>query len=323
MTHGRTLRVATDWVAMTGLCADDRYLMVNPYFHMFGLKAGILACVASGATDAPRGGVRRRPRPGSGRVASGSPCCPGRRRSTSPSSTTPIGAPTTCRRLRVAVTGAADIPVELIRRIDEELPFSTGHHRLRAHRGGYGGGHRRRVTTWRPSPPRSVGPVRVSSCASSATGTRTLPAGEPGRGPAARRQRHGRLPRRPRGDRRTPSPPTGGCAPGDLGVVDDAGLPADRRPVQGHVHRRWLQRLPGRDRERPPPPSRRRAGRGDRRSPTTASARSAWPSSSPRLGGTCRARRSSSGAATQMANYKVPRVGGAGRRAPAQRHRAR
>jgi acyl-CoA synthetase (AMP-forming)/AMP-acid ligase II len=39
-THGRTLCVATDWVAMTGLHADDRYLMVNPYFHMFGLKAG-------------------------------------------------------------------------------------------------------------------------------------------------------------------------------------------------------------------------------------------------------------------------------------------
>ena len=53
MTHGRTLRVATDWVAMTGLTAGDRYLMVNPYFHMFGLKAGILACVASGATMLP------------------------------------------------------------------------------------------------------------------------------------------------------------------------------------------------------------------------------------------------------------------------------
>ena len=49
MSHRRTLRVATDWVEMTGLCAEDRYLMVNPYFHMFGLKAGILACVASGA----------------------------------------------------------------------------------------------------------------------------------------------------------------------------------------------------------------------------------------------------------------------------------
>src|SRR3984957_19250707 len=53
MTHGRTLCVATDWVRMTGLCADDRYLMVNPYFHMFGLKAGILACLASGATMLP------------------------------------------------------------------------------------------------------------------------------------------------------------------------------------------------------------------------------------------------------------------------------
>src|SRR6202035_2998611 len=52
-THARTLRVATDWVAMTGLTAGDRYLMVNPYFHMFGLKAGILASVAAGATMLP------------------------------------------------------------------------------------------------------------------------------------------------------------------------------------------------------------------------------------------------------------------------------
>ena len=53
MTHGRTLRVARDWVEMTGLCSDDRYLMVNPYFHMFGLKAGVLACMVSGATMLP------------------------------------------------------------------------------------------------------------------------------------------------------------------------------------------------------------------------------------------------------------------------------
>ena len=52
-THGRTLAVATDWVAMTGLTAGDRYLMVNPYFHMFGFKAGILASVAAGATMLP------------------------------------------------------------------------------------------------------------------------------------------------------------------------------------------------------------------------------------------------------------------------------
>src|SRR5207248_5037312 len=53
MTHGRSLYVGTDWIAMTTLRAGDRYLMVNPYFHMFGLKAGILACVAGGATMYP------------------------------------------------------------------------------------------------------------------------------------------------------------------------------------------------------------------------------------------------------------------------------
>src|SRR5208283_1205585 len=52
-THGRTLRVGTDWVDMTGLQADDRYLMVNPYFHMFGLKAGILASISAGAAMIP------------------------------------------------------------------------------------------------------------------------------------------------------------------------------------------------------------------------------------------------------------------------------
>ncbi len=53
MTHGRTLIVATDWVAMTGLTEGDVYLQVNPYFHMFGLKAGILASMAAGATMLP------------------------------------------------------------------------------------------------------------------------------------------------------------------------------------------------------------------------------------------------------------------------------
>ena len=53
MTHGRTLTVASDWVAMTGLRAGDVYLQVNPYFHMFGLKAGILASVVAGATMLP------------------------------------------------------------------------------------------------------------------------------------------------------------------------------------------------------------------------------------------------------------------------------
>jgi acyl-CoA synthetase (AMP-forming)/AMP-acid ligase II len=124
MTHGRTLQVATDWVAMTGLRAGDHYLMVNPYFHMFGLKAGILASVSAGALMMPEAvfDVER-----------------ALRRVQEEQVTVLPGAPTIYQMildnperdsydlstLRVAVTGAADIPVELIRRIFDELPFTT------------------------------------------------------------------------------------------------------------------------------------------------------------------------------------------------------
>jgi acyl-CoA synthetase (AMP-forming)/AMP-acid ligase II len=121
-TQARTCRIATDWVEMTGLTAEDTYLMVNPYFHMFGLKAGILACIAAGATMLPEpvfDATRALERVASERV------------------TVLPGAPTIYQALldhpdrgdydlsslRVAVTGAADIPVELIRRVMDELPF--------------------------------------------------------------------------------------------------------------------------------------------------------------------------------------------------------
>ncbi len=124
MTHGRTLCVATDWVAMTGLRPDDRYLMVNPYFHMFGLKAGILACVAAGATMLPEAVFEV------DRVLSR---IERERVTVLPGSPTlyqaildhPARASHDLSSLRVAVTGAADIPVTLIRRMDSELPFST------------------------------------------------------------------------------------------------------------------------------------------------------------------------------------------------------
>jgi acyl-CoA synthetase (AMP-forming)/AMP-acid ligase II len=116
--------VGTDWVAMTGLQAGDRYLMVNPYFHMFGLKAGILASIAAGATMLPQAvfdvdAVLTRVQCEKVTVLPGAPTLyqsildhPGR-------------AGYDLSSLRVAVTGAADIPVELIRRVREELPFSV------------------------------------------------------------------------------------------------------------------------------------------------------------------------------------------------------
>jgi acyl-CoA synthetase (AMP-forming)/AMP-acid ligase II len=123
-THGRTLVIGTDWPVMTGLTARDKYLMVNPYSHMFGLKAGILACVSVGATMLPEPSfdVDRALR----RVAAEKVTCfpgaptlfqaildhPGRHRYDLSS-------------LRLASIGAADIPVELVRRILDELPFSV------------------------------------------------------------------------------------------------------------------------------------------------------------------------------------------------------
>ena len=110
---------------MTGLSAGDRYLMVNPYFHMFGLKAGILASVAAGATMLPEPvfDVDRVLRAGRGGAGDRAP----RPADALPVACSTIPAATThdLSSLRVAVTGAADIPVELIRRVDAELPFTT------------------------------------------------------------------------------------------------------------------------------------------------------------------------------------------------------
>ena len=89
--------MASDWVAMTGLTAGDRYLMVNPYFHMFGLKAGILASVTAGATMLPEPVFdvdRVLQRVGDER----SPSSRARPPSTRRSSTTPTEPATTCRR---------------------------------------------------------------------------------------------------------------------------------------------------------------------------------------------------------------------------------
>src|SRR5581483_3803633 len=122
-THGRTTRVATDWVAMTGLQPGDRYLMVNPYFHMFGLKAGILASIAAGATMLPQPVFdvdRVLARVGDEQVT----VLPGAPTLYQSILDHPDRSQYDLSSLRVAVTGAADIPVELIRRVRAELPFS-------------------------------------------------------------------------------------------------------------------------------------------------------------------------------------------------------
>lgn len=54
ITHAQTLRCYQVWSELAGLREGDRYLIVNPFFHTFGYKAGIIACLMRGATMVPQ-----------------------------------------------------------------------------------------------------------------------------------------------------------------------------------------------------------------------------------------------------------------------------
>jgi HIP---CoA ligase len=51
--HRQTVGVADAWASLGGVTADDRYLVVNPFFHSFGYKIGIVVGLLTGATLYP------------------------------------------------------------------------------------------------------------------------------------------------------------------------------------------------------------------------------------------------------------------------------
>jgi acyl-CoA synthetase (AMP-forming)/AMP-acid ligase II len=122
MSHGQTVRLFREWSDFAGLEPGDRYLIVNPFFHMFGYKAGWLASLMRGATIFPVPVFE---------VPTVLSLVERERITFLP------GPPTLYRSildhpdrggfdlgsLRVAVTGAADIPVTLIEEMRVELPF--------------------------------------------------------------------------------------------------------------------------------------------------------------------------------------------------------
>ena len=124
LTHAQTLRAYRDWSDVVGLQEHDRYLIVNPFFHAFGYKAGWLAALMMGATVLPQAVLdpaqvfERIPRdhitvlPGPPTLYQTILNHPGR-------------GDHDLSSLRLAVTGAAAIPVELVVRMREELTFET------------------------------------------------------------------------------------------------------------------------------------------------------------------------------------------------------
>lgn len=53
LSHEQICRAYLVFSEEVGLRAGDRYLIVNPFFHSFGLHAGILCCLMMGATIVP------------------------------------------------------------------------------------------------------------------------------------------------------------------------------------------------------------------------------------------------------------------------------
>ncbi len=122
-THEQSMRAYVSWSEVVGLRRGDRYLVVAPFFHCFGYKAGWLACLMRGATVLPQPVFD---------VAQVLARIPEDRVSVLP------GPPALYQMilnadhggadlssLRLAVTGAATIPVQLIHDMRNLLGFDT------------------------------------------------------------------------------------------------------------------------------------------------------------------------------------------------------
>lgn len=124
MAHRQNLLAYERWTQAVGLQEGDRYLIVNPFFHAFGYKAGWMASIMCGCTILPEAVLdvphllerverdRVSVLPGPPTLYESLLAHPDRERHDLSS-------------LRLAMTGAAAIAPEMIRRVISELGFET------------------------------------------------------------------------------------------------------------------------------------------------------------------------------------------------------
>jgi len=122
LRHSAVCRGFLSWSDVIGLVKGDRYLVVNPFFHAFGLNSGILACLMKGVTLVPHlvfdvPSVMRRVAEERITMLPGPPAI----------YQTILGHPDNdlpdLSTLRLAVTGAAAIPVQMIHDMRDRLGF--------------------------------------------------------------------------------------------------------------------------------------------------------------------------------------------------------
>ncbi|AOR33720.1 fatty acid--CoA ligase [Streptomyces fodineus] len=124
ITHEQTLRAYDIWADLAGLRVGDRYLIVNPFFHTFGYKAGVIACLMRGATMIPQPVFN---------VETALANIAAERVSVLPGPPTlhqslldhPSRDAHDLSALRLVVTGAAVVPLRLVERLRGELGVET------------------------------------------------------------------------------------------------------------------------------------------------------------------------------------------------------
>ncbi|MEU7201821.1 FadD3 family acyl-CoA ligase [Streptomyces sp. NPDC045470] len=124
ITHQQTLRAYGVWSELAGLVPGDRYLIVNPFFHTFGYKAGIIACLLRGATMIPQP-VFGVPTALAHIAAERVTVLPGPPSLHQQLLDHPDRARYDLGSLRLVVTGAAVVPLELVERLRAELGVGT------------------------------------------------------------------------------------------------------------------------------------------------------------------------------------------------------
>lgn len=122
--HGQNIKSFITWSETVGLRASDNYLIINPFFHSFGYKAGWLAAIIQGAKILPvltfdldevlaqieRDKISMLPGPPTIYQSLLSH---------------PKRGDYDLSSLRLAVTGAAAVPLELVNQMSNELGFET------------------------------------------------------------------------------------------------------------------------------------------------------------------------------------------------------
>ena len=123
--HRQTVGVARAWGELGGVTSEDRYLVVNPFFHSFGYKAGIVVGLTTGATLYPVATfdldqTMRSIQDDRISVLPGAPTI------YQSLLTAPMRKDYDLSSLRLAVTGAAVVPVVLIERMRADPPDGLG-----------------------------------------------------------------------------------------------------------------------------------------------------------------------------------------------------